>query len=96
MILNYINTTCLEADELANQEQYDQETHDTGVIYQAWNIVTNRSYIGKAFSYVKNGKQIKKKANKKKYSGSKSSKKKYSGEKTNKNTDNYHKLTIED
>jgi len=57
MTLNYINTTRPEADELANQEQYDQETHDTGVIYRAWNMTADKSYIGKAFSYVKNGKQ---------------------------------------
>jgi hypothetical protein len=34
-----------------------QETEDTGVIYMITNKVNKMKYIGKAFSYVKNGKQ---------------------------------------
>lgn len=34
-----------------------QESEDTGVIYMITNTINNKKYIGKAYSYVKNGNQ---------------------------------------
>ncbi|BCS83029.1 Group I intron endonuclease [Cotonvirus japonicus] len=41
----------------ANGDNYELETEDTGVIYMIQNLTTDKAYIGKAFSYVKNGNQ---------------------------------------
>lgn len=52
-----LNDLCPDADIIFNGEYYDQETEDTGVIYCITNVIDDKSYIGKAFSYVKNGNQ---------------------------------------
>lgn len=52
-----LNDILLKLDELYNGEFYEQETHDTGVIYMIYNLVEDKAYIGKAYSYVKNGNQ---------------------------------------
>lgn len=52
-----LNDLYPELDTDVNGHFYVQETLDTGVVYRAFNIMNDKSYIGKAYSYVKNGKQ---------------------------------------
>lgn len=47
----------IDLDWNINGHFYDQETDETGVIYQIYNVFTSKSYIGKVFSYEKHGKQ---------------------------------------
>lgn len=50
-----LNDLYSELDTDVNGHFYDQETLDTGVVYRVFNIMNNKSYIGKAFSYEKHG-----------------------------------------
>ena len=42
-------------DKELNGDYYDQETEETGVIYRILNVITCKSYIGRAKSYSKDG-----------------------------------------
>nr|WBF70890.1 putative intron encoded endonuclease [Megavirus caiporensis] len=55
--IKLLNDIIPEIDQDANGEKYFKETKDTGVIYDIYNVKTNKSYIGKACSYVKHGKK---------------------------------------
>jgi hypothetical protein len=48
VLLNDLNP---ELDEQLNGQFYDQETEETGVIYEIRNMVEDKSYIGRAESY---------------------------------------------
>lgn len=52
-----LNDLYPELDIDMNGHCYDQETEETGVVYRVLNIMNNKSYIGKAFSYEKHGKK---------------------------------------
>lgn len=53
--IELLNDVIPKLDQKINGKYYDLETSDTGVIYQYYNLETKKSYIGKAFSFVKNG-----------------------------------------
>ena len=55
--LELLNDLLPQLDQNYNGVFYDQENEDTGVIYMIYNIAEDKAYIGKAFSYVKNGNQ---------------------------------------
>lgn len=57
MPVTLLNDLWPEVDKDVNGDFYDQENEETGVVYRIYNVVTEKSYIGKAFSYVKNGAQ---------------------------------------
>lgn len=50
-----LNDLLPKVDQYFNGENYDLETEDTGVIYQAYNNATDKSYIGRVFSFEKHG-----------------------------------------
>nr|URM62320.1 endonuclease [Mimivirus sp.] len=55
--IKLLNDIIPEIDQDANGDKYLKENKDTGVIYDIYNVKTNKSYIGKACSYVKHGKK---------------------------------------
>ena len=55
--IELLNDICPEIDDDMNKYYYDEETTDTAIVYQIFNVNNEKSYIGRAHSYVKNGNQ---------------------------------------
>lgn len=53
--IELLNDCVPSLDQELNGKYYDLENADTAVIYQFYNMNTKKSYIGKAYSFVKNG-----------------------------------------
>jgi hypothetical protein len=52
-----LNDLDSDEDERINGRFYSQETENTAVVYEAFNMKTGKSYIGSAYSYEKHGDQ---------------------------------------